>query len=131
MSAVGKLKFFIDTWKKYTSDPWILQTVAGYCINFEMLPFQFTIPKEISFSDEHRQIIDNEISDLLKKGAVEHSKFELGQFVSNIFIVPKSNGKYRPIINLRYLNCFVHYEHFKQETFKVVLDLIQEQDFFC
>ena len=96
-----------------------------------MLPFQFAIPKEISFSEEHRQIIDNEISDLLKKGAIEHSKFESGQFVSNIFIVPKPNGKYRPIINLRYLNYFVHYEHFKQETFKVVLDLIQEQDFFC
>ena len=43
--------------------------------------------------------------------------------------MPKANGKYRPVINLRHLNKFVHYDHFKQETFKVVLDLLQENDF--
>ena len=38
--------------------------------------------------------------------------------------------KYRPIINLKPLNSFVQYEHFKQETFSIMLDLIQENDFF-
>ena len=53
------------------------------------------------------------------------------QLVSNteVFIVPKHNGKFRPVINLRYFNEFVHYDHFKQETFKIVLDLLQENDF--
>ena len=54
---------------------------------------------------------------------------EPGEFISNLFIVPKPNGKYRPVINLRHLNKFVHYDHFKQETFKVVLDLLQRNDF--
>ena len=44
--------------------------------------------------------------------------------------MPKPNGKYRPIINLRYLNFFIKYKRFKQETFKLILDLIQEEDFF-
>ena len=52
------------------------------------------------------------------------------QFISNIFIVPKPNGKVRPVINLRELNLFITNEHFKQETFPVVLDMIQPNDFF-
>ena len=130
MSAVGKLKLCLENWKKYTSDPWILQTVSGYCLEFESTPFQWSFPSEISFSNEQKLIVDNEVSELLNKGAIQFSKWEDNQFISNIFIVPKPNGKYRPIINLRYLNFFIKYEHFKQETFKLILDLIQEGDFF-
>ena len=57
------------------------------------------------------------------------SSSEKNEFISTIFIVPKPNGKFRLIINLRYLNEFIHYDHFKQETFKVVLDLLQKNDF--
>ena len=130
MSAVGKLRFCIDEWKKYTDDPWILQTVAGYCLNFESEPFQISIPNEISFSEEQRKSVDFEIQELLNLGAIVHSEWEENQYVSNIFIVPKPNGRFRPIINLKFLNQFIHFEHFKQETFKTVLELIQLLDFF-
>ena len=69
------------------------------------------------------------MKELLKKGAIVESVSEPDEFISTIFIVPKPNGKFRPVINLRYLNEFVHYDHFKQETFKVVLDLLQKNDF--
>ena len=49
---------------------------------------------------------------------------------SNIFIVSKPNGRFRPIINLKYLNYFVSYEHFKQgydQQQHVVDDIIGEQ----
>jgi len=45
-------------------------------------------------------------------------------------VVSKPNGKWPPILNLKYLNEFVVYNHFKLETFQVVLDLIQPDDFF-
>ena len=70
-------------------------------------------------------------SQLLSKGAIIKSDNEVNQFISNIFVVKKPNNKFRPIINLKKLNKHVCYEHFKQEHFKVVLDLIQENDFFC
>lgn len=104
--------------------------MSGYQIEFDKPPIQFRIPREIPFQEEQRLIIDNEVKVLLEKGAIVQSKHEAGEFISTIFIVPKPNGKFRPVINLRYLNEFVHYEHFKQETFKVVLDLVQEGDFF-
>ena len=130
MSPVGKLQYCYDVWEKFTNDPWILQTISGYCIEFDSEPFQNKIPKEISFSEVQKRCVDFEIQELLKKGAIVHSEWEENQYVSNIFIVPKPNGRYRPIINLKYLNLFVHYEHFKQETFKIVLELIQENDYF-
>ena len=66
---------------------------------------------------------------MLKKGAIVPCESEPGEFISTLFIVPKPNGKFRPVINLRYLNEFIHYDHFKQETFSMVLDLLQEGDF--
>ena len=114
----------------YTSDPWILQTVAGYQIEFDACPIQRIVPKEISFSDSQKELVSNDIQSLLEKGAIVPSQDEKDQFISSIFIVPKPNGKVRPVINLRQLNLFVTYEHFKQETFSVVLDMIQPSDFF-
>ncbi len=127
---MGQLKHCFDVWNKFTHDPWILQTISGHIIEFDSKPFQTFFPKEIPFSDEQSTIISNEITELLHKGAIVPSTCEINQFLSNIFIVPKPNGKFRPVINLKQLNNFVHYEHFKQETFLIVLDLIQKNDFF-
>jgi hypothetical protein len=37
------------------------------------------------------------------------------------FIVERKNGKYRPVINLKKLNEFVQYHHFKMETLDSIL----------
>ena len=130
MSQIGKLKFCVDTWKQYTDDPFILQRVSGYCIEFDSKPIQFWLPQQINFNPEQKYIVHNEITELLSKGAISLSNFEKDRFKPNIFVVPKPNGKYKPVNYLQYLNYFVHYEHFKQETFKIVLNLIKKDDFF-
>ena len=130
VSGTGKLRFCSEVWKKFTCDPWILQTIAGYKIEFDSYPGQEHITKEIILSDSERDIVSQEIQILLFKRAIVRSEYEHDQFISNIFIVPKPNGKFRPVINLKYLNYFVTYQHFKQETFSIVIDLIQENDFF-
>lgn len=107
-----------------------MRAVSGYEIEFDSYPVQQHIPNEIPFSEAQKKIVDEEIKQLLSKGAIVPSMDEPGQFISTIFIVPKANGKFRPVINLKYLNYFVTYEHFKQETFAVVLDLVQENDYF-
>ena len=129
-NQVGGTKNCIEVWKKYTDDPWILDTVQGYRIEFMWEPYQKVIPQQINFSECEKMIVKNEIDGLLQKGAVIESEHEVGEFISNIFVVPKPNGKYRPIINLKYLNQFIKYEHFKQEHFVIVLYLIQESDYF-
>ena len=113
-----------------TQDPWILNAVLGYEIYFDQKPFQRIVPKEIPFNYEQRKIVNSDVEMLYQKGAIVPSSHEKDEFIFTLFIVPKTNGKIRPVINLRYLDEFVHYDHFKQETFKVVLDLIQPGDFF-
>lgn len=126
----GRLKFYAHVWKTFTNDPFILSAISGYKLEFESTPVQLKIPKEISFSPEEQIIVDEEVKNLLSKGAIVPAKNEPEQFISTLFIVPKPNGKFRPVINLKYLNEFVLYEHFKQETFPVVLDLVQPNDYF-
>lgn len=119
----------MDKWQSLTQDQWVLDAVSGYCIHFDSEPFQEKIPREIPFSGEQWSLVDKEVKQLLDKGAIVHSGHENGEYISTIFIVPKPNGKFRPVINLKYLNEYVHYDHFKQETFKVVLELLQQNDF--
>ena len=107
----------------------MLQTITGYRIVFDEQPVQYHIPNEIPYNPEQWTIVDKEVKELVRIGAVVPCDSEPDEFISTIFIVPKPNGKFRPVINLRYLNVFIDYEHFKQETFSVVLDLLQENDF--
>ena len=84
----------------------------------------------IPFSGDQFLLVDNEVQELLSKGATVPSESKYGEFISTLFVVPKKNGKFRPVINLRYLNQFVHYDQFKKQTFKLILNLIKENDFF-
>ena len=51
-----------------------------------------------------------------------------GGFVSQIFLVPKKDGGFRPVINLKALNKFIAEEHFKMEGFHMVKDLAKPGD---
>ena len=75
-----------------------------------------------AFSKTESDIIDNEIEELLSKGAIKVSEHEHGEVISPIFIWYKKYGSPRPIIDLRNLNQHVSYAHFKMETLKHALD---------
>ena len=47
---------------------------------------------------------------------IPESITETGHFVSTIFLRPKRNGKFRMILNLKKLNSYVEYKHFKMDT---------------
>ena len=51
-----------------------------------------------------------------------------GQFLSSLFLVPKRDGNSRPVINLKELNVFLKYDHFKMEGTHLLRDLLQPQD---
>ena len=119
----------LEYWKVYTSDKWILETVVGYQIEFTQTPFQNRIPREIPFPDDQACLLSQEVDNLLRKGAIENvHKFD-DQFISTIFVVLKKDGTCRPVMNLKFLNEFVHYYHLKQDNLKFALDLIQPNDY--
>ena len=49
-------------------------------------------------------------------------------FHSRLFLVPKKNGKLRPIIGLSLLNQYINKQHFKMETVKSVRQSIMVND---
>lgn len=80
---------------------------------------------------QDRHIIRDQIGTLIKKGALRRCKSVPGQFISNIFIVPKPDGSYRLILNLKGLNKFITTEHFKLEDGKTVQKLITSECFMA
>jgi hypothetical protein len=51
-------------------------------------------------------------------------------FYSRMLVIPKKNGGYRPVFNLKALNAYVHCPHFKLESIQQVIKLIKKGDFF-
>ena len=50
---------------------------------------------------------------------------EEGEFISPIFVTPKSDGGYRLILNLKSLNEYIDIEHFKMHGLKEILKLVE------
>lgn len=114
-----------------TSDPYILACVSGYKLEFANNPFQQHVPNQIKFSPEEHSAISTELNRLIEIGAVEKCAHEQGEFISNIFARVKANGKIRVILNLKPLNKFLVYEHFKMEHLDFVTNLVYKHDWFA
>lgn len=71
--------------------------------------------------------IDQEVSDLLSKGAIEPTTGP--GFSSHLFVIPKKTGELRPVLNLRQLNQYLPVCHFKMETMAHVVHLLKKNDF--
>lgn len=111
---------FYENWIRITNDKKVLSYVSGLKIPFLSAPLQVSVPREPTRSDKETIILSDCVSKLLSSGAISAVKPCKGQFISNVFTVPKSDGSYRLVINLKYLNQFVKAEHFKLEDQKTV-----------
>ena len=109
----------MSLWRTITSDYFILSVVKGVRIEFAIYPKQ--IPREYYFNATEVIIINNQIEQFLETGITEKTTHSKGECISNIFIRPKKDGSYRLILNLKYLNEFVEYHHFKMENLKSVI----------
>ena len=127
----GQIKHFIHNWALITQDPWVLQSVQGFCLLLTMTPTQMAAPAEMAFSMEQQSLISVEIQMLIQKGAVSLQEPHQVGFVSQLFLVPKKDGGFRPVVNLKALNKFIQEEHFKMEGFHMVRDLVRKGDWLA
>ena len=127
----GRLGYFIAAWEKITQDQEILSIVKGFEVPFVSLPLQEKIPNLTKMSKEQFSLVEQEVLEMLEKGAIQKSVPKQKQFPSNLFLVEKSDGGKRPVISLKNLNKFIPYEHFKMEGL-LCLKFLQEHDnFLC
>ena len=118
----GCLFQHISACEEITSDQEVLQAVQGMKLEFEESPLQgecsgFEITK-------NQPTIQDELNKLLQKGVVE-CEHEPVEYISPIFLKEKTDGIQRLILNLKHLNKYLEYKHFKMQTLQTILTLIQ------
>ena len=130
ISPAGRVKLFTHNWEKITQDQWVLQSIQGVMIEFTTTPYQVIAPPKPVWTEEEWELLAKEVDSLLEKGAITELPMKEARsgFYSNMFLVPKKDGKVRPVINLKKLNQFVATHHFKMEGIHTVKDLIQPND---
>ena len=89
----GRLSCCTENWAKLTSDPEILQTVKGCKMEFTQQPVQTSPPWEHQLSVSETKLTEKEIKDLESKGAVCWVPPVQDQFIGNLFLVKKKEGK--------------------------------------
>ena len=124
----GRTKYFLNKWMKITSSQRALNIVGGYKPQFLAEPFKSFQPKTFVCNQQEAKIIEEEIDTLLEKEAIEPIPHRQAKFVSNLFLVKKKSGGFRPVINLKSLNQFVHTEHFAMETITSLRTMLSKED---
>ena len=115
--TAGSTSAHMDTWCQITSDRNILTAVSGYKIEFgPALPTQFRAPRPTNVSKIQAIGMDLQIAKFLEKGVIVKSAHEPDEFISNVFLREKKDGSYRIILNLKNLNQWAAYHHFKMDT---------------
>lgn len=126
----GRLSLFARMWSRLFPGSWISKLVLqGLKIPFISLPCQMKAPSEFRGDPEQVKAITEEVTSLLAKRAVEEVAEEAPSgFLSKLFVVKKSSGAWRPVLNAKPLNHFVYCPSFKMEGMKDVKDLLRPGD---
>ena len=116
----AKLQNYWQTWLDLGAGPKVVQILKeGYTLPFRIQPKLTRSPTVIScYVHPHRNLYLLEaLHQLIDKNAVElvQNQTSLG-FFNRLFLVPKPNNKWRPILDLKRLNLFLKAEKFKTET---------------
>ena len=128
----GRLRYFLHEWKRYTSDPFILNMVSGMCLDLTDIPKQTKLPHQIHMTQKEMSVAKDHIKVLLDKQAIRETTFNpKTDFLSNVFLRPKPDGSYRIILNLKKFNQYIQYAHFKMESLQHILDLVTHNCFMC
>ena len=71
-------------------------------------------------NSEKKKVLQKEVDSLLTKGAIEVVRDSHKGFYSNLFLVTKKDGGFRPVINLSGLNHYIKKKTFRMATLKDV-----------
>lgn len=105
-----------------------METIQGYVLEFASMPTQKKPPKPRVFSQTVRKALSQELVLLLQKGAIKKVEPIPGEFLSNVFTIPKKEGSLRLVVNLRPLNQFLVERKFKMEGIGMLKDLLRKDD---
>ena len=121
LTVGGRLSGFGPAWELLTEDKLVLSVVQEVS-RLELMSnpplSRVPIPFRLPASPQKASALLGEINALLEKQAVEElDPTSLSQgFYSPIFLVPKKDGRFRPVFNLKPLNLHIQKQSFKMKT---------------
>ena len=130
----GKVRKHLAFWRSITRDPYILDIVQGVKVPFinNKPPIQKHLPSELRMSPKEMAFVDEHIQQLIAQEFIKPLPAHIPDgWVSNIFLVPKRQGGFRLILNLRNLNKFVQYTKFRMDHVDQVIKLLRPLDWMC
>ena len=126
----GNVSKFEGFWHTVTTDKYILSLIKGVKVPFEgQPPVQVNLPRELRMTTEEMNFVDEHLNQLIVQGFVKKLDHHIADgWVSNIFLVPKKQGGFRMILNLKELNKHVRYTKFKMDHIDQVIKMIRPAD---
>lgn len=129
--ATGRLSLFLSLWRELTSNIEVLEAIQGYRIPFSSTPPACISLPEPTFSAAVVEACDKEILRLLSKGAIAIVTTSPDQFLSSFFLIEKSSGGMRFILNLKNLNSYLSPPHFQLEDWRIVIQLLSQDSWMA
>ena len=87
-------------------------------------PYQPRTPIRAKLNKVTEKLVLQEVNEMLEKGAIRETIHCKAQFVSHLFLVSKKDGGEQPVINLKDLNTFIPYKHFKVEGLHILKEIL-------
>lgn len=123
----GRTALFVANWQKVSSDPWTLETIEGYKFEFQGTPQPPGNLVSMRMNAKEMEALQQEISDLANKEAIIPVPDREECYLSPVFLVPKPDGSWRPVINLKSLNKHKVVRYFKMESIRTIKGLMQRR----
>ena len=131
----GCLSLHWQAWRDRSAEPWVVEVLReGYCLPFLRTPPLSNVPIPLppySPSSIKGAALEEVTLGLIAKGAVELVPLPSPGFYSRLFVVWKTSGSWRPVIDLSHLNRFVDMSHFQMETIQSVLLSVRQGDWMA
>ena len=132
ISVGGRLQSFWQVWQRLGSNPRVVSVLRdGYSFPFRERPQLSRFPLIVSkyASPTKSKALVEALSSLRQKQAVERVVVKSSlAFYNRLFLVPKPNGKWRPILDLSKLNLFLATSTFKMETPETIRLSLQKRE---
>ena len=126
----ARLQNFWEKWLDLGAGPKVVQILReGYTLPFRTRPNLSRVPTVVSCYGNPRRNLKllEALHQLTTKNAIElvNKQTSLG-FFNRLFLVPKPNNKWRPILDLSNLNPFLKTERFKMKTPETIRTSLQQ-----
>lgn len=120
----GNTKNCVLAWENILSDKVVIDLIKGISLEFiDDPPVQRFVPPQYKFDPFYVDVIDSEFQKLIDRNFVPEIHWG-SRFITNVFIGPKPNNKFRLIIDLSPLNVYIRKDHFMRDNFVVAVGLM-------